>query len=410
MGESPFKNVRVPLGSNLSLDTQHQIERQAQSTASIDQGDRTKNTNVIDGSKYFSGQRLIYGVSDFINSAKAPEFIVEKVIQRGQIYSFTAKWGHGKTALGLTWAVHIASGRDFAGFRTLRSRVLYLAGENPADVQLRVISICREFNIDIKELEGWLYFSDKAFPINQADVCDYFVKELKKAVDQPISLVMVDTGMAYSEMDSDNANETMHKVAVAMRSMAGDIYGASLVVYMHPTQGATAETLRSRGGGAFAGQIDGELLAWQDGGTKQIKFWHSTKFRGGGFDAVYFDLKRVELDGFDDNFGNKAVSVVALASTKANDTNEDELGGDTKLVFDIFVRCSQSKTLVTDGEWRRESYSAFGERKSKTKTSAFSRAKKSLLGSKMVINAQMHNSYRLPNATLVDVALEDGDD
>ncbi len=368
----------------------------------------TKKSVNMEGAEHFAGSKFIYGVNEFINAAKAPEFIVEKVIQRGQIYSFTAKWGHGKTALGLTWAVHIAAGRDFAGFRTLRSRVLYLAGENPADVQLRVISICREFDIDPNELDGWLYFSDKAFPINQSNVCDYFVKEVRKVIEDAIDLIFVDTGMAHSELEEENANGKMHKVAVAMRDLAINLYGAGLVVFMHPTQGANAETLRSRGGGAFAGQIDGELLAWQDAGTRQIKFWHSSKFRGGGFEPVYFDLKRIELDGYDDNFGNKAVSVVALPSTKAKDTDSDELGGNTKKVFDAFVRCAQTKTLVTDKEWRRVAYDALGGTNEANQT-AYRRAKKALLTSAMVIDADKHNAYRLPKPTNADVGLFEGE-
>jgi hypothetical protein len=362
----------------------------------------TKKSVNMEGAQYFAGSQFIYGVNEFIEAAKAPEFIVEKVIQRGQIYSFTAKWGHGKTALGLTWAVHIAAGRDFAGFKTLRSRALYLAGENPADVQLRVISICREFDIDPKELDGWLYFSDKAFPINQASVCDYFIQEIKRLIEASIDLIFVDTGMAHSEVDEENANGKMHKVAVAMRDLAINLDGAGLVVFMHPTQGANAETLRSRGGGAFAGQIDVELLAWQDAGTRQIKFWHSSKFRGGGFEPVYFDLKRIELDGYDDNFGNKAISVVALPSTKTKDVDSDELGGNNKKVFDAFVRCAQTKTLVTDREWRRIAYDALGGSKSANQA-AYRRAKKTLLASKMVIDEGKHNSYRLPNTTNADV-------
>jgi len=368
----------------------------------------TKKSVNMEGAEHFSGSKFIYGVNEFINAAKAPEFIVEKVIQRGQIYSFTAKWGHGKTALGLTWAIHIAAGLDFAGFRTLRSRVLYLAGENPADIQLRVISICREFDIDPNELDGWLYFSDKAFPINQPRICDYFLKEVRRNVEGSIDLIFVDTGIAHSEVDEENANGKMHKVAVAMRDLAINLYGAGLVVFMHPTQGATAENLRSRGGGAFAGQIDGELLAWQDATTKQIKFWHSSKFRGGGFEPVYFDLKRIELDGYDDNFGNKAVSVVALPGMKAKEADSDELGGNNRKIFDAFVKCAQTKTLVTDKEWRRVAYEALTGTK-QANQAAFRRAKKALLASKMVIDANMYNSYRLPNMTNTDVGFFEGE-
>jgi hypothetical protein len=360
----------------------------------------------MEGANHFGGSKFIFNVNEFIKTASPPQFIVEKVIQRGQIYSFTAKWGHGKTALGLTWAVHIAAGQSFAGFKTLRSRVLYLAGENPADIQLRVIAICREFEIDLIDLEGWLYFSDKAFPINHEDICDYFVKEAKSIISGQIDLIFVDTGIAHSEVEEENANGKMHKVAVAMRELAIELYGAGLVIFMHPTQGATVENIRTRGGGAFAGQIDGELLAWQDQSSKQIKFWHSSKFRGGGFEPAYFDLKRVELEGFDDNFGNKAVSVVALPGVKAGNVDSDELGGNNKIVLDAFVRCAQTKTLVTEKEWRRVSYEALKGTK-EAKQTAFRRAKSTLLASKMIIDAKTLNSYRLPKPTFGDVGFSE---
>jgi hypothetical protein len=350
---------------------------------------------------HFGDSPVIRNGLEFMNSAKAPEFILEKVIQKGQIYTFTAKWGHGKTALGLTMAMHIAAGIDFAGFQVKRSKVLYLAGENPADVQLRTITICKEYGINPSDIKDWIYFSEKSFAINDKPIKDEFVTEAKKITS--VDLIFVDTGPAHSEIEEENANSKMHKVAVAMREMANDFSESAMMVFMHPTQGATQDTLRSRGGGAFAGQVDGELLAWQDPFTKQIKFWHSSKFRGGGFEPVYFDLKRVELDGFDDNFGNKAVSVVAIHAEKSIENNSDEIGGDTRLVFDAFVLCAKSKTLVTDQEWRRESYKFLGDRNTKAKGEAFRRAKKLLLGSKMVIDAEIHRSYRLPIATSPEV-------
>jgi hypothetical protein len=365
-----------------------------------------KSSDAIDPS-HFSGEQVIHGAGEFMARAKPPEFILEKVIQRGQIYTLTAKWGHGKTALGLAMAMHIAAGIDFAGFRVKRSRVLYLAGENPFDVQMRSIALCREMEVTASMLDGWLYFSDKAFPINDKEIKDAFVREVKKVSD--VDLVFVDTGPAHTEIEEENSNGKMHKVAVSMREMAGDLNNSALLTFMHPTQGATRDTLRSRGGGAYAGQVDGELLAWQDPITKQIEFWHSTKFRGSGFDSVFFDLKRVDLDGFDDNFGNKAVSVIAIHANRVIDTNSDEIGGDTRTVFDVFVSCAKSKTLVTDREWRRESYEAFADRSQPAKKEAYRRAKKSLLSSKMVIDSEIHSSFRLPNATFANVAVEEAD-
>jgi hypothetical protein len=51
---------------------------------------------------------------------------------------------------------------------------------------------------------------------------------------------------------------------------------------------------------------------WLEKGVVEV--YHSTKFRGAGFKPFYLKLEKVELVGFDDNFGNIANTVVAVPS------------------------------------------------------------------------------------------------
>jgi hypothetical protein len=302
----------------------------------------------------------IVSSSEFTQQARPPSFIWEKVLQRNLVYSATAKWGHGKTALFLTVAIHIALGRDLAGLRVEQTKVLYLAGENPDDIRLRVIAICKEYQFDIRFLDDWLCFSDRSFAINQEDAAEQVALKAKKHGN--FGLIIVDTGVAHHDTDEENSNTEMHKFAVACRSFGNAIGNPALVVLMHPTQGATRENLRTRGGGGFAGNIDAELLLWQNEITKQIEFFHSSKFRGAGFSPLWFDLKTVWIDGFTDNFGNEASSVVVIAGERKEGKDPKNLSGDKLKVYNAILPLLSRGGVITKEDWRAQFYSENNQR------------------------------------------------
>jgi KaiC/GvpD/RAD55 family RecA-like ATPase len=62
--------------------------------------------------------------------------LVEGLLQRRFFYSMTGKTGAGKTAIALLFAALVALERIMDGRQFEGGRVLYLAGENPIDVQL----------------------------------------------------------------------------------------------------------------------------------------------------------------------------------------------------------------------------------------------------------------------------------
>jgi hypothetical protein len=355
-----------------------------------------------DGSEeYFGIKKFLHGAALFVKNIKAPEFILESVLQRSYVYSLTAKWGHGKTAIGLVMAVHIAGGKPFAGLNTKQSRVLYMAGENPADVQFRLIAICREFGIDINTIDKSLIFCDKAFPVNKKNIRQFVVEQVRKISE--IDLVIIDTGPAHTDIDDENSNTVMQKAAYALRELSEELGSPCVVVMLHPTQGATRENLRSRGGGAFAGQIDGELLLWKHESTKQVEFWHSDKFRGGGFEARWFDLKRVILNDFVDNFGNSTVTVVATHSDRRYIKDQSSLDGNNKVVYEALLTCKKSMTCVTRLEWKTQSLKKITSVSDEAKKKAFDRAVIHLIEKALVVDRGGISGFCLPNESEEDL-------
>jgi RecA-family ATPase len=75
------------------------------------------------------------------------------MLQRRYCYSMTGRTGSGKTAIALNIAASVALGRSIGGHDVERGRVLYFAGENPTDVQMRWIAMAQQMNFDVNDID-----------------------------------------------------------------------------------------------------------------------------------------------------------------------------------------------------------------------------------------------------------------
>lgn len=245
--------------------------------------------------------------SAFGGTFAAPRYIWHHVLQAGCLYALTAKWGHAKTALMLTLLLHVITGRALGGHKTERCKALYLCGENPDDVKLRIKASLGHFGISDADIEEAVYFTDRPFQLDSNEQVVPFVQKVREH--GPFGLVVIDTGPAHSGAEQENDNREMHELAMAMRRMIRPLGSPAMVALMHPTKNADKHSLEPRGGGAFSGSIDGELCAWNEQGV--VELFHRTKFRGPGFAPIFFKLRRVELEGVFDNFGEPVITILA---------------------------------------------------------------------------------------------------
>jgi len=272
----------------------------------------------------------VFSFSDFTSSLKPPVYIWHHVLQKGCLYALTARWGHGKTAIMITVALHVATGRVLGGHATKPERVLYLCGENPEDVRLRTRAAALRFGIDDAMLATQIYFTQRPVSVDATEPLRRFVEEA--IAFGPFGLIVIDTGPAHSSVDDEDDNRGMHKLAMAMRDLMEPLGNPATVALMHPTKSATRDTLQPRGGGAFSGSIDGELCAWQEHG--KIELFHETKFRGPGFKSIWFVLEKYVLPNMEDNFGNEVLTVLALETDALMNSDEGgHLTGVPRLAF-----------------------------------------------------------------------------
>jgi len=281
----------------------------------------------------------VFSFSDFTSSLKPPVYVWHHVLQMGCLYALTARWGHGKTAIMITVALHVATGKVLGGHATKPARVLYLCGENPEDVRLRARAAALRFGINDAMLATQIYFTQRPVSVDATESLKRFVEEA--VAFGPFGLIVIDTGPAHSSVEDEDNNRGMHNLAMAMRDLMEPLGNPATVALMHPTKSATRDTLQPRGGGAFSGSIDGEICAWQEDG--KIEFFHETKFRGPGFKSIWFVLEKYVLPSMEDNFGNEVLTVLALETDALMDSDEGgHLTGVPRIAFMAL------KTLLDD--------------------------------------------------------------
>src|SRR5262249_34267229 len=83
--------------------------------------------------------RVLQSTAQFVGGFNAPDYLIDGLIQKRFCYAFTSPTGFGKTTVALRIAVHVARGIPLDDREVLKVRVLFLAGENPDDVRMRVL-------------------------------------------------------------------------------------------------------------------------------------------------------------------------------------------------------------------------------------------------------------------------------
>ena len=84
--------------------------------------------------------RILTG-ADFIARHVPPVWLIDGIVQRSRLYACTSLTGHGKTAVWLFNACMIHAGRMIGQLDVFQGNVLILAGENPADLEARMIGM-----------------------------------------------------------------------------------------------------------------------------------------------------------------------------------------------------------------------------------------------------------------------------
>jgi hypothetical protein len=251
---------------------------------------------------------------DFIGEFKAPEYVVDELIQRNSLGAVTAHSGHGKTGFAVPLVVGVAAGQPFAGRATRADgAVVYVAAENPWDVQARAVAAVQELGVDVRELAGRLFFFEG--PRSLA----VLFGELAALADQvgKLALIVVDTSAATFAGDDENSNVEMQRHAEDARAMTQLPGSPAVLLLAHPRLGATRDNMLPRGASSMIAALDFNLVLLK-GDADAIELSH-TKMRGPPFEPIQLALRRVQLAGHTDGLGRPVTTGIVLPLAAGDD-------------------------------------------------------------------------------------------
>lgn len=249
------------------------------------------------------GSRILDGAA-FLAGYTVPDWLIQGIVQRGRLYTCTSLTNHGKTAAWFYNACMVQAGREIAGLAVDQANVLYLAGENPADLQGRGVAMQRIYG-----LKQMPYVLPLSFPMVEEEI-----ERLKSeclAMGIPWGLIVGDTAASFFPGDDENNNVQAAAYGRGLRSL-NDLPGNPAVVMLaHPVKGAQSpEQLVPRGGGALLNEVDGNLTCWSESLGEITRMHWTGKIRGPNFDPVQYKLRVVETGLLDKN-GAPDLSIIA---------------------------------------------------------------------------------------------------
>ena len=248
---------------------------------------------------------LILTSKQFASSLASPSYLIDGILQRGFLYSLTARTHHGKTAVIMRLAAAIIRGEKLGGREIQQGSVLFFAGENAQDVRARYVAMCDELGIDTDTAP--FYFIDGV--VNIAFNLERIRREAEAIPD--LRMIVVDTAAAYFPGDDGNSNAQLGAYARLLRQLTTLPSLPTGVVNCHPIKNATQDNLLPMGGSAFVNEMDGNLTLWTEGDKTTSLHWQG-KFRGPEFDPVHFELRTVHSEKVKDDQGRVMPSVMAV--------------------------------------------------------------------------------------------------
>jgi hypothetical protein len=270
--------------------------------------------------------RLILTAAEFVAGFKSPEYVIDGMIQRGYLYSLTARTGHGKTAVAMYLTQAVARALPVRDRKVRQGAVLFLAGENPDDVRARFLVLAEVCGFDPANVP--IHFI--AGVVNIEQEMPRIRAEAERIGD--LAMAVVDTTAAYFVGDDSNNNVQVTGFARVLRQLTTLPGKPAVIAPSHPVKNASRENLLPVGGGGFLNEVDGNLTLWSNADGYTTLHWQG-KFRGPEFEPLTFRLDIKTSAKVVDAEGKEMPSVVAgpigdieeRAAEKRQESDEDRL-------------------------------------------------------------------------------------
>lgn len=262
---------------------------------------------------------LCESLPDFLATRKDPVWMLEGILKRGVHIGVLGHPNAGKTAVMLEVLLRMALGWVFGKRQTEQVHIVYLAGEDPEGIQLRILLWCQENDVKPEQLRKWFTVIRRPVLYDQDQTVNLIAELDVLHATSPIGVIAVDTFSAnYGGDNEDKATDVMKWFRMIRQDFIAH-YGCSVLTMHHPPKGSL-DVFNWCGSSAAARELDNMWGIVRVGDTIT---WSLGIHRGGEFEPIHFKKKVLPLDGCFDNFDNPVTSVtVALTNSPGVDMTE----------------------------------------------------------------------------------------
>lgn len=248
--------------------------------------------------------------SEIDKPAREFEWLIKKILTRGETSMWYGQPGCGKSFLLTDAALSVARGTDWMGFKARKGLVVYQAGEGGLGLKKRLRAYRQEHGLGDQQLPFVLLPTTINLYMNEEDT-DKLIREIKQwqaYYDITLELVVIDTFSAAAPGADENTAKDVGPVLARARRIAVET-GAHVAIVHHTPKGGGSP----RGWGGFTGNVENVVEVNRTEETTSEFNGSTTTVRG-----VREFIIRKQKDG-EDGFGRKFVLKQLVLGRDADD-------------------------------------------------------------------------------------------
>lgn len=314
---------------------------------------------------------LVSGYSGFDNQAS---YLIKGLLPSNGTTAIYGPSGSFKSFLAVSWACHIATGREWDGHRVTQGAVLYVVGEGGVGVPRRLRAWADQYmgSADIPSVYRIDMPVFMAVPEQVAEL-KIAAEQVKRETGYPVRLIVVDTvARCFGGGDENRAADMGAFIAGCDEVKAAT--GATILLVHHTGK---QEDNGARGSSAFRAALDAEYLVKREAKDSNSVILRNTKMKDDEPPPERaYDL-RSRVVTFDSE-GDEVTSLVVVDAGR--EPEEPEFGGlspTTKALYQAVKQAAGSTDRASKGA-TREAFRVMVVGDNKPNMSNFSRYLKTL--------------------------------
>ncbi len=196
--------------------------------------------------------------------ATEPDYLVEGLIERGNMVLIFGDPAAGKSFLTIDLGACVSTGTSFHGRPTKAGAVIYIAGEGHSGLARRRMAWETDKGLSLADRRAPLFVSTVAGNFLDAATTEAVIAEIKATADTegPPALIVVDTLARNFGGGDENSTSDMNRFIAAIDRLKDQWTGCSALIVHHTGHG---NKTRSRGSFALTGAVDAEFRVEKDG-------------------------------------------------------------------------------------------------------------------------------------------------